>query len=126
MDDRLWFFRARIMRVVDADTLELELDTGFHSRHIERVRLRDVDAPERGTPEGKSATAWVRRWLANSGNSGYWGLRVRTHQVDSRHGLIQDASLGRYVADVSSAATGESLADALIAAGHAARWEPKP
>lgn len=117
----LWTFRARLIRVVDADTFEIELDTGFHSRHVERVRLAGADAPERNTAAGKMALIWAIHWFqaASSDSSRAWPLIVRTRQVDSRSGVLQDMSLGRYIAHITSASTGQSLTDDIIAAGYA-------
>lgn len=120
-EEQLWHYRARLVRLIDADTLELELDTGFHSRHIERVRVADVNAPEQNTDAGKAATAWGAHWMEMVGarTSDSWPLLVHTRMVDSRRGVLQDMSLGRYVATVCSAWSGESYGDALVAAGHA-------
>lgn len=39
-------FRARCMKVVDGDTVDLYVDTGFHSFRQERFRLYGIDTPE--------------------------------------------------------------------------------
>jgi len=58
-DKRLWFYRAKITRVIDGDTVEAVCDLGFGSYRVERLRLAGVDAPElrprRGTPEEREA-----------------------------------------------------------------------
>ena len=41
-----WLWRARVVRVIDGDTLDLEIDCGFHTVRTERVRLLGVNAPE--------------------------------------------------------------------------------
>lgn len=41
-----WTFRAELVRVIDGDTLEIRIDTGFGDTHRERIRLLGVDAPE--------------------------------------------------------------------------------
>ena len=46
-------------RVVDADTLLVEVDCGFGCRMEQRLRLRGIDAPELKTPEGARARAFV-------------------------------------------------------------------
>jgi endonuclease YncB( thermonuclease family) len=38
----------RVVKVVDGDTVDLELDLGFHCSITERFRLKDIDAPEHG------------------------------------------------------------------------------
>lgn len=59
----MYQYKARLVRVVDADTLELEIDLGFHIRQEIRVRLLGIDCPERFTEEGKSATQFVKNWF---------------------------------------------------------------
>ena len=39
-------FQARVKRVVDGDTLDLDIDLGFHITLSERVRLMGIDTPE--------------------------------------------------------------------------------
>lgn len=48
--------RALVTRVVDGDTIEVELEDG----RIERVRYIGVDTPERGRPYYREATAFNR------------------------------------------------------------------
>ena len=56
-DARLWFYRARISRVVDGDTVIALIDTGFGTFRQEYLRLQGIDAPElrprTGTPEAR-------------------------------------------------------------------------
>jgi micrococcal nuclease len=46
MDDKLFWYRAKVRRVVDGDTIDLEFDLGLDAYRHERVRLYGVDAPE--------------------------------------------------------------------------------
>lgn len=59
----MWEYRATVARVVDADTVDLQLDLGFHVYHRVRVRLARVDAPEMATPMGQAAKARVAELL---------------------------------------------------------------
>lgn len=55
----VYCYSAKLLRVVDADTLCLMVDLGF-STHVETtVRLDGIDAPEIGTPEGKAARDYL-------------------------------------------------------------------
>ena len=42
-------FQAKVRRVVDGDTLDLDIDLGFHITLSERVRLMGIDTPETRT-----------------------------------------------------------------------------
>ena len=42
-------YKAKVRRVVDGDTLDLDIDLGFHITLRERVRLMGIDTPETRT-----------------------------------------------------------------------------
>tara|TARA_Y100001951_G_C11203833_1_gene218719 strand:- start:42 stop:377 length:336 start_codon:yes stop_codon:yes gene_type:complete len=44
-------FKAKVKRVVDGDTLDVEIDLGFHLTLSERIRLIGVDTPETRTSD---------------------------------------------------------------------------
>lgn len=62
-DDRLYIYAAEVVKVVDGDTLDLEIDVGFRMKIEHRVRLRGIDCPEISTPKGKKAHAFVKKEL---------------------------------------------------------------
>ncbi len=107
----LYEYRASLVRVVDADTLDLCVDLGFGLTRTDRFRLFGLNAPELRTPEGKLAAAWVADWLAAAGSADRWPLVVRTEK-DRRE------KYGRYLGVVLLA--GRELNAELLAAGHAA------
>lgn len=49
----MYTYEARVIRVVDGDTIDLDIDLGFHTRVIKRIRLSFINAPERHTDLGK-------------------------------------------------------------------------
>lgn len=100
-----WWFRARVHRVIDADTLAVQADLGFDVAVNITVRVQGVDAPELRTPEGKAAAAFVQDLLSDP------RVTLRTEH---------DRTFARWVAEVWLA-DGRSLADVLVAAGHATR-----
>ena len=55
---------ARVLKVVDGDTLWLDIDCGFGTWTRQKVRLRGIDTPEISTPEGRRALQWVADRLA--------------------------------------------------------------
>jgi len=116
MIDHLWHYRARVERVVDGDTLDVTIDVGYHAYHLERLRLLNCWAPETRGPErvrGLAAKAWVEAWvLATQEPLDAWPLIIRTEKSDA---------FGRYLADVWSARTSESMNEAMVLAGHATK-----
>ena len=95
-------YRATVNRVVDADTLLLDIDLGFRVNVAIPIRVRGVNAPELRTEEGERAREWAVQFL-------HLGKIVVETYRDRR-------SFERWVADVY--VDGEPLADALIEAGH--------
>lgn len=113
---QLWVYRARAVRVVDGDTLDVVIDCGFHGYRTERLRLLGVNTPElKGETRaaGEDAKAFVQDWLAAAGD-GDWPLVIRTEQADA---------FGRYLAVVWAANGGACLNDALLAEGLAVPFD---
>src|SRR5215813_628240 len=65
LDGKVWLIHAVIVRVIDGDTVVVNMDLGWHTwRHDEHVRLNGVDAPERKDPTGwAEAKAFVEELL---------------------------------------------------------------
>jgi endonuclease YncB( thermonuclease family) len=99
---------------IDGDTLRCQ--------NLERpglVRLARIDAPERGQAGAREATQALRLMIA--------GRTVTCELVDAdprRKGFQKTDRYGRPVARCS--AGGVDLGAALIKAGHAVAWPPKP
>ena len=49
-------YRAKVKRVVDGDTIDFDVDLGFHISISIRTRLLGVDTPERGHQDFAKAT----------------------------------------------------------------------
>ena len=43
----MYQYKAKIVHIVDGDTFDLDIDLGFHIHIHERVRLLNVDTPEK-------------------------------------------------------------------------------
>lgn len=60
-------YRAELVRVIDGDTVVLNVDLGFETwLHNQTIRLYGIDTPEmRGEerPEGEKAKAWLQERL---------------------------------------------------------------
>lgn len=61
----LFIYAAQVTHVIDGDTLELMIDLGFDVHKAHRIRLRGINTPERNTPEGDRAAAFVQERLKN-------------------------------------------------------------
>lgn len=59
-----WTVPATVVRVIDADTIVVDLDLGWRVyRNREHIRVAGINAPERGTTEGRAATQWASKKL---------------------------------------------------------------
>jgi micrococcal nuclease len=111
----MYEYRARVLRIVDADTLDVELDLGLDVRIRNGLRLGHVNAPEKNTPEGKAAIVFVTQLLGAFPTT-EWPLTIRTAK-DRRE------KYGRYLADAVFLPDGRVLHEVLIAAGHGVPYE---
>lgn len=96
MSELRWLWRARLDRVIDGDTVDMYLDTGFHTVRKERIRLTGINAPEieKDTKEaGLAAKIFVQDWMNNGSLAGsnLFPFVVETFKSDS---------FGRYLGKV--------------------------
>ena len=107
-------YTATIEQVVDADTLDLTVDLGFHVHLRQRVRLAGLDAPELRTPEGKAARDWVIGWVNE----------FAPDQVGVRTQLDKTEKYGRVLGVVYPLPDrGTTLNQALLNTGHARPYD---
>ena len=83
----LYTYNARLVRVVDGDTIVANVDCGFYIHYHATLRLLRVNAPEAQTPQGRVITRRLTRYLTR-----HKDLIVRTHRRDR---------YGRYLAEVT-------------------------
>lgn len=108
----MYVYRAILKRIVDADTIDCDVDMGFRSwRMNERFRLAGIDAPEmRGPerPDGIQATDYLSSIMP-------LGAEITLHTEKD------PGSFGRWIATVYH--DGVNINDHLVEAGHAVRAE---
>ena len=62
-DKPSYTYEAILDRVIDGDTLLVVIEVGFRIKVHDKLRLRGIDTPELGTPEGERAKKFVQRLL---------------------------------------------------------------
>ncbi len=82
-----YVYEAVVERVIDGDTLWAVIDVGFGTQVREKLRLRGIDCPELGSPEGEAAKRFVQKVLPVGA-----GILLKTTPSDDKY--------GRYVADI--------------------------
>lgn len=55
----MYEYAAKVLRVVDGDTVWLDVDLGFEVGMAMSIRLMGIDAPETRTEEGKVSKAYL-------------------------------------------------------------------
>lgn len=109
MSDTLYQYAVKVNRVVDGDTLDVDIDLGFNVKLSgKRLRIKGVDCPERNTIEGSNAKSFTVLWtISQMNNNKPILVSVESHKGDK---------YGRILASVWS--DGQDLAQQLILAGH--------
>lgn len=93
----MYHYSGMIVRWIDGDTVDMDIDLGFHITFRQRFRVLGVDTPERGDVNYDAA----RQFSQERFPVGSW-IEVHTEKEDK---------YGRYLVDLPG------LSDALIAAG---------
>jgi len=105
----MYEYAAQVVRVIDADTVVLDVDLGFDTSRRDIFRLYGINAAEHGTPSGDAATAYLTAILTVG-----LEITVSTHKD-------KFDKYGRMLA-VLTTPDGKSVNDELVATGHAAPY----
>ena len=109
----MYEYAAELVRVIDGDTVVLDIDLGCHVTIRETIRLADINAPEiRGSLAfaGVQSTLHLRELIGN--DSPLW---IRTFED-------KQGKYGRYIATIYGA-SGESLNTRMVQDGYAVAVE---
>ena len=101
----MYEYQGTILRVVDGDTVDAEVDLGFDVRFTMRLRLFGINAPEMKTPAGPLAKEHLDELLGDE------VITVRTKKD-------KQEKYGRYLATLILA-DGTNVNLEMIADGHA-------
>lgn len=97
-DQQLYNYRATVVRIVDGDTIDVDVDLGFSIHTKQRLRLLGINAPEVKGPTkaaGDAATDHLRGLLSEAAEAD-GSIRIHTERADS---------FGRYLTVVKSGQT---------------------
>ena len=111
MDKDPYVYRVKsVNRVVDGDTIDVDIDLGFNVSLAKRVRLASIDTPESRTKDlvekayGIQSKEWLKRKLEFANN-----IIIKTELPDSteKYGRI----LGYLYIDEDSKSLNQSMID---------------
>ena len=112
LEDR-YVYAARCVQVIDGDTLDLDIDLGFHVTIRQRVRLRGIDTPEMwGKDRDRAIDARTEVTICTAGID----LLIRTERDKAD-------KYGRLLADIWVDGLATSLSDHLVGRGLARRYD---
>jgi micrococcal nuclease len=99
----LYEYRAKLIRVIDADSIVLDIDLGFYEWRLgQSYRLLRINAPELNTEEGKVARVALEKFLAGK------NIIAQTQKSDS---------FGRFLVELY--ADSQNCSDWLVSNGFA-------
>lgn len=107
----MYEYIAVVWKVVDGDTMHLNLDLGCDVSMRMTVRLAGLNTPEMSTDEGVAAKDFVNEWLSYHAAGG----KVRVLTIKDRK-----EKYGRYLANIWSVDLKHCLNTDLLKNGHAA------
>jgi micrococcal nuclease len=103
-------YKAKIINVVDGDTVDAVIDLGFHIKTTQRLRLLGVDAPELRGPKAKPESAQAAKIYVMD--------KLMAKEVNVR--TLKSDSFGRWLALIE--VDGIDFNAQLIYDGHAKEW----
>lgn len=110
---------TKVIKVIDGDTVDVEISLGFGIKASLRIRVADVDTYEMYGPnadiiKGPEAKKFTENWLYHRVND----LVVRTRKGSQSTVGIGDGAFGRWIGEFAPIGTNHTLAQALIFNGH--------
>lgn len=111
LEDSLYLYRIKLIRIIDADTFVVEIDKGYDEFARRRIRLAYVNAYESDTLLGKAAIEYVSSILSTDVHYFMRSIKDRSD------------SFGRYLGEIFLDAEGnDSLGDRLMHQGFAVSY----
>ena len=104
----MFTYQAKLIEVIDGDTVDLLIDLGFGVHVRERCRLYGIDAPEMPTAQGQAAKAYLESFIGAAAGD----LHVQTIKMARRPKEKTD-KYGRYLAVLYDATTKASFQTSL-------------
>lgn len=105
-ESEMYEYKAKIINVVDGDTVDALIDLGFKVQTLQRLRLTRVDTPERTQPGYGAARDFVKQLVEGK------DVIMRSHKA---------SKWGYFLADISI--DGKDVADMLLMAGLAKEYD---
>jgi micrococcal nuclease len=89
----MYTYNARVLKVIDGDTVDLEIDLGFHVKITKRARLSGIDAYE------KSSKSVTERELAAKATA-FLIHRIENRTVKIQTKIDKEDKYGRILVEI--------------------------
>jgi micrococcal nuclease len=110
----MFIYLAKLVRIIDGDTVVLDVDLGFRVHIVETFRLAHINCPELRTIAGKDAKKFTEDWFAKLSSGPSTPIRITSAKP------LSQEKYGRWLASISSSdGVVTVLNHALVNAGHA-------
>jgi micrococcal nuclease len=103
-------YAATVIKVIDGDTVDVEVDLGMHTFTKTRLRILGINAPEVSTASGRLAQGWARMILPIGAF-----VTIKTQKDKTE-------KYGRWLADIRLP-DGQDYATMAISTGNAVPWD---
>ena len=110
----MYEYKAKLLRVIDGDTIDAMIDLGFNTWTKKRVRLYGIDAPESRTKDleekrqGQAATKRLQELLASTNGE----LIIHSHGIGKYGRCLGTLFIGEY-----------NINQQLLLEGHAEKYQ---
>ena len=117
----MYTYNIKLLRVVDGDTIDAEIDLGFDVKIKKRIRFMGINAPESRTKDleekakGLAAKDRVKQLLEGCKN-----IQLHSHGIGKFGRCLGEIHID--MVDGSEKLTLESLNELLISEGHAVKY----
>jgi micrococcal nuclease len=116
----MYEYRCKILRVVDGDTVDIDIDLGFGIwMHRERVRMMGIDTPESRTRDLVEKAFGLASKQFVKDNLPIGSMHVLKTEIDKK-GEDAKGKFGRVLGDFII--DGKRLTDMLVESGHAVAY----
>ena len=116
----MYEYRCKILRVVDGDTVDIDIDLGFGIwMHRERVRMMGIDTPESRTRDLVEKAFGLASKQFVKDNLPIGSIHVLKTEIDKK-GEDAKGKFGRVLGDFII--DGKRLTDMLVESGHAVAY----
>ena len=93
-ESNIYTYKAYIEEIIDGDTIWMNIDLGFNNWTSQKLRLRNINAPDINTPEGRKA----KNYIASRLNPCVFVI-VKTHYRDKFTRYLVDIFYDKNITD---------------------------